>query len=127
MLICQNVFQPMLLQMKRKLGFELARTKRKNRRKSRDLTFDIILRNTRLAIKGNKKSINLKSPAKLKNIVAKAIRATKKLIGSCRRRHHPLPSPRIIPVPHIDGVLPLILLLAGVSSLGTLAGGVGIV
>lgn len=67
-------------------------------------------------IRSQMKKTNSRNP---KNIVQSAYMAAKRLYPKCRQ----IKIPRIIPLPKIGGILPLIPIFAGLSALGSLAGG----
>lgn len=60
-----------------------------------------------------------KTPKTTKSAIKIAYSAAKKLVS----KHKNMSVPRIIPIPKTGGILPLIPIFAGLSALGTLAGG----
>lgn len=80
----------------------------------------VIRRPTRAALlKAGGKKIAAKNILKAAKIAVGAARKSLKEIGGKRR----VRTPRIIPVPKTGGILPLIPIFAGLSALGSLAGG----
>lgn len=101
------------MKLKRKLGMGLKKKERKVKKVA--LRKGIVLK-ARTALKQLKKIKNLKEGAK---IALSAARMAVKTVGGRKR----VRAPRIIPISKQGGILPLLPIFAGLSALGTLAGG----
>lgn len=66
-----------------------------------------------------KNHIKKRKPKETSSMIKMALLAAKKLV----KKNHNIHLPRIIPLPKTGGVLPLIPIFAGLSALGSLAGG----
>lgn len=75
-------------------------------------SFQGVIRNVRAILKSRK-------PKNTKEAVKLAIAATKNVIGRKKSVKHP----RVIKVPKVGGILPLLPIFAGLSALGALSGG----
>lgn len=72
------------------------------------------------AIQRARNELKQKKPATVKKSIAVALAAAKRII---KNKKHEIKAPRIIKVPKTGGILPLIPIFAGLSALGSLAGG----
>jgi len=113
------------MKLKRKIGMGMKSSDAKRRRNSKkkkdkksqtgcSLNFSAIVKKARKAVKSVGKAEDLKKVAK---IALKAIHHPRKVIKTAIKH------PRIIPIPKVGGALPLIPILAGISSLGSIASG----
>lgn len=81
------------------------------------------VKNFRDALRAAKAVVNTMKNKNLKTIVPAALRAAKKVIGAGRGKIN-IKTPRIIPLPKSGGSIPfLVPLFAGLSAVGSLAGG----
>lgn len=99
-----------------KMGRGLSKTRRIKKKKKvstkKSCTFNKLVQHA-------KKAMKLSKPATAQNVLAKALVAARYVKESSK----PIPHPRIIPIPKKGGMLPLVPILAGLSALGSLAGG----
>lgn len=105
-----------LMKAKSAIGGGLKRKMKRNKKKPVKMNGKIL----RTAIRSAKDELIKQSPKTMQDAVRIAITAAKTSI-----KDHPKPSniQRVIPVPKIGGVLPLIPIFAGLSALGSLVGG----
>lgn len=109
--------------IKRGKGVGGVKKKRGRPRKASKKNVKKIYRN---AVSSARKQIKSNKPSSLNEATKIAIDAAKhavKVNGGITRKEASQGLPRIIPVPKIGGVLPLIPIFAGLSALGALAGG----
>lgn len=108
------------MKLKRKLGMGV-KAKKQNKQKSPKVSLNGgVVKKARNSLKRFKRKID--KPGGIKegsNIALAAARAAVKEVGGKKK----VKTPRIIPVPKKGGILPLIPLFAGLSALGSLAGG----
>lgn len=110
------------MKMKRKLGMGLVgKTKRKSKAKKKVGLKKIIIKEGKKAlkrVKTPKTSGQLKEGA---NIALSACKSAVKGVGGKEK----IRIPRVIPIPKRGGILPLLPIFAGLSAIGSLAGGAG--
>lgn len=87
--------------------------KKKKRSKKECCTFRTLVQKTKKSVSEGVK------PATEKELIKTAIAAAKRVKQSSGK----ISQPRVIPIPKIGGVLPLVPIFAGLSALGTLIGG----
>lgn len=111
-----------IMKAKSALGFGLKKTKSKKKKSKRSKTVKTVFKN---AIKSASDKIEETSPNSLGDASKIALKAAAAIV-----RKHKIPKaklqkdiPRVIPVPKIGGILPLVPLFAGISALGSLIGG----
>lgn len=110
-----------IMKAKSALGFGLKKSKLKKTKTKRSSTKTVFKK----AIKSASEKINETSPNSLGDASKIALKAAAAIV-----RKHKIPKakllkdiPRVIPVPKIGGILPLVPLFAGISALGSLIGG----
>lgn len=99
-----------LMKAKTKMGMGVGGKKQKKKRHS-----------FKSAIRTARNELKQKKPATVKKSIAVALAAAKRIIKN--KKHEINAPPRIIKVPKTGGILPLIPIFAGLSALGSLAGG----
>lgn len=102
------------MKVKAKFGMGLKATVSSNNKKHKPkITLQKGVREAQNALKAAK-------PNSIKDAIKLALGATKKIF---KRKKKCVKTPRVIPIPKVGGILPLIPIFAGLSALGALTGG----